>query len=128
MAAVTRNAAAGPLPTPLFRYAGRTLDEWLPTIVERVAERFEPRRIVLFGSLARGETGRDSDIDLLVGFDRAMGKHATAVALRGAIKDVPAPVDFLVTDAAEVAERGRVIGSALSSALDEGTVVYERVR
>jgi predicted nucleotidyltransferase len=110
----------------LFRYGGRTLAEWLPDVVARVAERFEPERIVLFGSLARGEAGFDSDIDLLVEFDRAMDKHATAVALRGAIEDIPAPVDFLVTDAEEIRRRGTVPGLALSAAIREGTVVYER--
>jgi len=110
----------------LFRYDGRTLAEWLPYVVARIAERFAPERIVLFGSLARGEAGFDSDIDLLVEFDRAMDKHATAVALRGAIEDVPAPVDFLVTDTEEIRRRGTVPGLTLSAAIREGTVVYER--
>jgi predicted nucleotidyltransferase len=110
----------------LFRYGGRTVVEWLPMIVARIVESFDPERVVLFGSLARGTAGRDSDIDLLVEFDRAMDKHATAVGLRGAIEDIPAPVDFLVTDAEEVRRRGSVPGLGLSAAIREGTVVYKR--
>jgi predicted nucleotidyltransferase len=35
-------------------------------MVTRIVERFGPEQIILFGSAARGEAGRDSDVDLLV--------------------------------------------------------------
>ena len=38
----------------------------LACIVERLAEAYEPDRIYLFGSKARGDYGPDSDFDLLV--------------------------------------------------------------
>ncbi len=38
----------------------------LDEIVRRVVEVAHPDRIILFGSVARGEMGPDSDIDLLV--------------------------------------------------------------
>jgi predicted nucleotidyltransferase/DNA-binding phage protein len=113
-------------PDTPFLYAGHTLAEWVPDIVERIVQRFDPERIVLFGSLARGQAGRDSDIDLLVIFDAVADKRATAVALRRAIADVPAPVDFVVADRAEIRRRGRIVGPALGTALREGKAVYER--
>jgi predicted nucleotidyltransferase len=108
----------------LFRYAGRTLAEWVPAIVARVAERFDPDRIILFGSLARGDAGPDSDIDLLVVFPHPVERRSTAVALRLAIADIPAPVDFVVTDLEEIERRGGIAGPALGTALEEGKVVY----
>ena len=33
---------------------------------KRIAERFQPERVVLFGSYARGDATSDSDVDLLV--------------------------------------------------------------
>nr|MBA2690952.1 nucleotidyltransferase domain-containing protein [Rubrobacter sp.] len=39
----------------LFDYKGKTLYEWLPSVVERVAENFDPLKIVVFGSVARGD-------------------------------------------------------------------------
>jgi uncharacterized protein len=110
----------------LFDYRGKTIVEWLPQIVTRIATEFHPRRIILFGSLARGEADYDSDIDLLVELDRAPDKRAAAIAMRGAILDIPAPVDFLVTDPKEIARRGSIIGPALGTALHEGLVLYER--
>ena len=110
----------------LFRYAGRTLVEWVPIVVARVADRFDPERIVLFGSLARGDAGPDSDIDLLVVFPDPVQRRSTAVALRLAIADIPAPVDFVVTDLVEIERRGGIAGPALGTALQEGKVVYRR--
>ncbi len=36
-----------------------------PELLNRVVEYFHRRRVVLFGSRARGESGPDSDVDLL---------------------------------------------------------------
>jgi len=41
-------------------------DPKLAEIVRRLVEAYRPERIYLFGSVARGETGPDSDYDLLV--------------------------------------------------------------
>ena len=42
------------------------MDDVLKEIVSRLVGAYEPERIYLFGSMARGETGPDSDYDLLV--------------------------------------------------------------
>src|SRR6266545_2297132 len=41
-------------------------DPMLAEIVRRLIEAYQPERIYLFGSLARGEGGPDSDYDLMV--------------------------------------------------------------
>ncbi len=41
-------------------------DPLLAEIVRRLAEGYEPERIYLFGSKARGDSGPDSDYDLMV--------------------------------------------------------------
>lgn len=41
-------------------------DPKLAEIVRRLVDAYRPERIYLFGSVARGETGPDSDYDLLV--------------------------------------------------------------
>src|SRR3990172_9942876 len=38
----------------------------LTRIVERLSDAYQPQRIFLFGSVARGEAGPDSDYDLLI--------------------------------------------------------------
>lgn len=112
----------------VFLYRGRTLEEWLPELVERIADRFDPLRIVLFGSVARGETGYDSDLDLLVVFEHVEweNKRNLMVEVRKVLADLPVPKDIIVTDLDEISRRGHVIGTILYPALREGKTVYER--
>lgn len=41
-------------------------DQALAEIIRRLIEAYQPERIYLFGSRARGDTGMDSDYDLMV--------------------------------------------------------------
>ena len=98
---------------------------WIPVMVERIVRDFDPRRIILFGSQARGDAVPDSDIDLLVVMDQVVDKRAVAVEIRVALADLPASKDIVVTTPREIAERGRLVGSILRPALKEGRVLYE---
>jgi len=111
-----------------FLYKGRRLDEWLPDIVERVVERFDPLKIILFGSLARGEMGYDSDIDLFVIFDEVKweDKRKLTVEIRRSIADLPVPVDVIIADLDEIRRRGKIIGTVPHAALHEGKALYDR--
>jgi uncharacterized protein len=109
-----------------IRYGGRTLADWVPEVVADLARAADPLRVLLFGSVARGDDGPDSDIDLLVvlpAVDRRR-RHELTVDLAHAIT-APVPVDLLVTDPVEIAERGDLPG-ILRVALREGRVVHER--
>lgn len=114
--------------TGLLLYEGKTLEEWLPSVVERVVGRFDPRKVVLFGSLARGETNHDSDIDLLVVFDHVEweNKRELTVEIRRALAHFPVPKDIIITDVDEIERRGHLVGPILRPALEEGRIVYER--
>ncbi|CAN5549070.1 MAG: nucleotidyltransferase domain-containing protein [Actinomycetota bacterium] len=114
--------------TKLFLYEGKTLEEWLPSVVGRVVESFDPFRIVLFGSLARGEVGYDSDIDLLVVFDEVEWKNKRELTreIRRSLSHFPVPKDIIVTDVDEIRRRGHLVGPILRPALEEGKAVYER--
>ena len=110
----------------VFLYEGKRLDEWLPEIVERIVERFDPLRVILFGSLARDELGYNSDIDLLVVLERVEDKHRATVELLRALKDLPVPKDVVVTTPEEIDRRGDLVGTFLRPALREGKLLYER--
>ena len=59
-------------------YNGRPLAAWVPDVVARVFERTEARRVVVFGSVERGDDGPDSDIDLLVVLPAITRRHDDA--------------------------------------------------
>ena len=55
-------------------------------LVDRIAARFKPQKIILFGSYARGDFTRDSDVDLLIVME-TRGRHRPSLAIR---RDSPA--------------------------------------
>lgn len=100
----------------------------LAEMVGRIVAGFDPVRVVLFGSLARGEGTYDSDVDLLVVFPKVerQDKRRLTVEIRRALADVPFPKDIVVADPEEISRRGDVPGTVLHDALREGRTVYER--
>ena len=95
-------------------------------MVDRIVEGFDPERIVLFGSLARGDVHRWSDVDLLVVMPDGTDRRETAVAMLGAVGTMGTAKDIVVTTPDEIARRGHVTGTVLRAALREGKVVHER--
>lgn len=97
-------------------------------MVERIVAGFDPVRVILFGSLVRGEETHDSDVDLLVVFSEIEreDKRRLTVDIRRALADVPFPKDIVVADPEEISRRGGVPGTVLHEALREGRTLYER--
>ena len=96
-------------------------------VISCLVEGFDPLKIILFGSRARGDSDEDSDFDLLVVLPKVADKHAVAVAMLVALGHLAVPVDVIPTDPAEIAAHDCAADTALGAALREGEVVYERV-
>lgn len=103
-----------------------TTESIVDTMVNRIVSRFEPSRILLFGSRARGTDNRWSDVDLLVVMEEVTDKRRAAVEMRRTLSDLPVSKDIIVTTPEEIERRGHLVGSVLRAALREGKVVYER--
>lgn len=101
-------------------------DALIQVMVDRIIQRFDPLRIVIFGSRARGTATDESDVDLLVVFSELANKRRTAVEIRRTLNDLPVSKDIIVTTPDEIARRGHLVGSALLPALLEGKVLYEQ--
>jgi predicted nucleotidyltransferase len=93
-------------------------------MAKRVATRFHPQQIILFGSHARGEAGPDSDVDLLVVMPVRGPVRETRLAIRAALRDMPFPLDVIVTTPEDFAWRKKVIGAIEWAAAREGKILY----
>lgn len=98
----------------------------LALVRERIVTAFDPMRIVLFGSRARGDARPDSDLDLLVVLQEVSNKRIAAIEIRRALRDLPVGKDVIVTTPHEIQQRGDLIGSILRPALRDGKILYER--
>ena len=104
---------------------GRTLSQdTLNDIIRRVVEVAEPERIILFGSAARGEMNRHSDVDLLVVKDVADLRRLTAEIYRR-LYGVGAAVDIVMVTPQDVERYRDSHALVIKPALREGTVMYE---
>ena len=98
----------------------------LNQVVQRIAERFRPEKIIVFGSYARGEVSRDSDLDLLVVMevDGSCRRKANEIDL--ALADRTVPMDVIVVTPAQFDRQKDVVGTIVREAAREGKVLYER--
>ena len=96
-------------------------------LLESVVAYFRPRRVILFGSAARGDAGPDGDIDLLVELDDdAPPEKLTLKAGYEARRGYRRAVDIIPCRASVLASRARAVGSFAHMVLRDGVTVYER--
>jgi len=97
------------------------------TLIDAIVCAYAPRRVVLFGSRARGTGSDDSDLDLLVVLDDDVPGEALSwrrrYEARGSYRG---PVDMIACREGVLTERARVAGSFADAVLRDGVVVFER--
>jgi len=103
-----------------------TADEAIKIMVERIAGRFSPDRIILFGSRTRGDARSDSDVDLLVVLPVCDNRRAATISIMKLLADLPVGKEIVVTTPEELETRGKLASTVLYPALHEGKVLYAR--
>jgi len=93
-------------------------------LVEQTVELVHPLRILVFGSVARGESRPESDIDLLVVMPEGTHCRKTAQRLYREVSGVGQPFDIIVTTAERLEKHRDNIGLVYHQALKEGREVY----
>jgi HEPN domain-containing protein len=94
-------------------------------LLDPVVEYFKPQRVILFGSRARSEATRDSDIDLLVIVDDdAPLEKLSLKAMHDAAKSYPRTADVIPMRAATFERYRGIVGTLAAEADTDGIVVY----
>ena len=99
--------------------------EKIAEAVRRIVETAHPVRVILFGSHARGDADRDSDMDLLVVERNVQDRYAEMVRLHHSLRGLILPVDILVISEMDFGEWADTPGSVYCTARREGKVLYE---
>src|SRR5262249_14636773 len=104
---------------------GRTLRDWSAPLAADLVDAFHPMEIWLFGSVARGEDGSSSDLDVLVVLDASDPARSVELKQRAQrAATVPAPFDASFADVARMAPRRHVAGTLERAVELEGELVY----
>ncbi len=102
------------------------MDTRIREMVNRIVERFDPEKVILFGSYGRGEAVPDSDVDLLIVMQVEGPKRAAQLRVREELHDIRLPKDVIVSTPDEFGWRQEVVGTIEAQAAEEGQVLYER--
>ncbi len=89
-----------------------------------IAEKFDPQRIILFGSYAYGTPHPDSDIDLLVVMP-ARNQIDQAIKIKNAVPQ-RFPLDLIVCTPHNLVWRLKEGDSFLCEIITRGKVLYEK--
>jgi predicted nucleotidyltransferase len=92
-------------------------------VVRRIVDAVQPEKIVLFGSVARGETKPGSDLDVLV-VKQCVRRRELAGEIYKRLIGVGVPVDVVVATPSDLERYGSSPAMVLEPALREGRVVY----
>jgi uncharacterized protein len=119
------NDPANEIGRPTAAETGRRPDEAaLAEIVRRIVEAARPEKIILFGSAARGEMGRNSDVDLLVVKSGSYGKLDLLGKIRMNLWGVGEAVDVILATPEELDRYGDCPAIVFYPAIREGRVLY----
>ncbi|MCL5999442.1 MAG: nucleotidyltransferase domain-containing protein [Chloroflexi bacterium] len=104
----------------MTRITPQVIDE----VVRQIVTKFQPDKVILFGSYAYGTPSPDSDVDLLVVLDTSLKETEQAVRICQAI-DYAFGLDLIVRTPANMARRLKLGDSFLREITDKGKVLHE---
>ncbi len=95
-------------------------------IVARIVLKFNPDKIILFGSYASGTANNDSDVDLLVIQNTDLPRHKRSFDIQKLLIGSMIPMDILVYTNTEFEKEKNEKSSFLNSAIKTSKILYER--
>ncbi len=106
--------------------ATRSPNSELSEVLQRLISAYEPERIYLFGSHARGDATDDSDFDLLVVVpDTARDEQQRSRLAYEVLWGTGASADVIVNTAQQFKRRSHLRSSLAGTVMREGRVVYD---
>jgi predicted nucleotidyltransferase len=95
-------------------------------VIEKIAETFNPEKIILIGSYAYGNPQKGSDLDLVVVKDSNLPRHKRSREIRQLFYGWGIPMDIFVYTPEEIDYWKDVKCSFIRTIVTKGKVVYDR--
>lgn len=106
-----------------------TREEAITEITRRLVDYFNPERVYLFGSAARGDEGPDSDLDFCVVLSDDAPDCFYKPGARQALRGIAMAVDLVRWPVSDFDTRGaHVLASLPATILREGRLLYDARR
>lgn len=96
----------------------------IKNVARKIGKQINARAVILFGSYARNQAGKHSDVDLLVIAESNLPRYKRSRELHLMFKPYPFPMDILVYTPNEVEKESEFELSFISTVLREGKKLY----
>ena len=97
---------------------------YIRKLCKRIAEAYQPEKIILFGSHAYGKPTPESDVDLLIVMDYEGRPIEQILKIRREL-DIVTPVDLLVRTPEDVKRRVKEGDMFMRLVVERGKIMYE---
>ena len=109
---------------------GIVTDDVIAEMVDRIAREVQPEQVYLFGSWARGDARKDSDVDILVVEREDFGPNRSRLheinRISRALSSLRIPTDILLYSSGEYAKWRDSINHIVGHCEREGRLLYGR--
>lgn len=104
-----------------------SINEYIDFVLNKLVSFYDPQIIYLFGSQARNEANKDSDIDFLIVKESDKPKRLRALEFRKELRGHNYyPVDILVYTPQEFKNECKIKGTIAYHVKEEGKILYEQ--
>ena len=100
------------------------MDNVVDRIIPIIVREINPEKIILFGSRARGEAGKDSDVDLLIVYDGELSKREVKLKIHRLFSQRDFSMDIFVLNSGEFERQKNIVSTVGRVAAREGVVCY----
>ncbi len=102
------------------------LPEAVQEIINKIVEGYDPEKIIIFGSYARGDAAEGSDLDVMVVKETSARWIDRHVEVSGLCRPRLLPMDIVVKTPAEIEDALAHRELFMREIMREGVVAYER--
>ncbi len=102
------------------------IEKKINDVVQRIAAKFHPDKIILFGSFAWGTPTEDSDVDLFIIKNTNVSTRDAAREISGFIFPRPFPLDIIVYKPEQVDDRQKQGDFFIRDIFAKGKVLYAK--
>lgn len=101
-------------------------DQEIKKITNQIVEKYQPEKIILFGSYAWGKPTKNSDVDLFIVKESDLSRRFRTTQVERILGSVSFPVDVLVYTPKEVEERRSLGDFFVKNIFKKGKTLYAK--
>lgn len=102
------------------------IEKKIEEVAQRIAIKFQPEQIILFGSFAWGNPTEDSDVDLFIIKSTASSTRDMSREISGFVFPRPFPLDIIVYKPEQVKQRKESGDFFMRDIFSKGRILYEK--